>query len=320
MTMAGISSKALAFGSPENKLMYNGKEEQREEFSDGSGLEWLDYGARMYDYQIGRWFKIDNKAELYLNITPYSYAANQPVNAIDINGDLIIFVNGFTMSRTEKGTGWYWREWETQHKFEKNEYGEVYSNGPKLTGRAFDIAVAKHLNDFNLMYVDGHHGLDVSDRRRDGKAKGYKDAPAIIESLHRTNGVVDESIKIITHSMGAVYADAYIKGIEKYLDEHPEYKKDIKITLVADFDPFQAGSIKNDGKRKKQQYLHKGKGSLSGGLANEKEQNPENYELFESPTEGSHSIMSFFNEISNLKEGKYVWNEKSQQFELVKEE
>jgi len=86
LVMSGISSKSLNFGSPSNKLKYISKEEQRQEFSDGSGLEWLDYGARMYDNQIGRWMVLDSKSEAYYSSSPFVYALNNPIVNFDPNG------------------------------------------------------------------------------------------------------------------------------------------------------------------------------------------------------------------------------------------
>ena len=304
LKLAGISANAA--GKLINRYKYNGKELQSCEFSDGSGLELYDYGARFYDQQIGRWHKTDGKTELYFGTSPYVYALNQPTHAVDPDGNLVIFING--MHNGDGGKADYWRH-------------------DKKSKTGFDTKVMDHFNDHKYLYKDGAMGgtkgvltgfglaggnLYVEDRYAAGANQGKEDAALIIENLARDkSGNITESIKIISHSMGAAFAKGYIQAIVDYVKKNPEITKGLKITEY-DFAAFQQNKLKAIDGVPLFQFDNEGDNVVAGilgfitGSKHSKEKGREEKGSNDNVNpNGGHPIMDFMQAILGLSEGTY---------------
>ncbi|MDR2650857.1 MAG: hypothetical protein LBC68_00885 [Prevotellaceae bacterium] len=266
-----------------NRWGFNGKEKQTIK-----DLGYWDYSARMLDSELGRWFVPDPLMEKYYSISPYAYCLNNPIRAVDFDGRLVIFING--MHSGNGGTPDYW-----------GKFGE---------------RIMQHLNDNSPpIYRDGSAGgvwklftffdsnISASARILSGAQQGLKDAPDIISQITDENGNITETIKIITHSMGAAYAKGYVTALVAYLKAHNIPLE--AIAFEADFAPFQPTKQKAVKGVKTYQFTN-----YHDNVAGHNPLSPYGY------IEGAkvntdfdenkgHSLADYWDEINNLPSGKY---------------
>ncbi|MFZ1636001.1 MAG: RHS repeat-associated core domain-containing protein [Chitinophagales bacterium] len=238
---------------------FNGKENDDDVKGDDNSL---DFGARIYDPRLGKWLSLDPLQNKYPFVSAYAFAINSPIQALDPDGRLVIFINGLSNFLAccpgEKG---YWGSWA-------------------------DAAMNK-IQDHNAMYIDGENIWlsTVEERTAQGYRIGQEKAKDVIDNLAKdSNGKIIESVKIITHSMGAAtergFSNALIDYVDSYnlsVEEHnktedqlaalaksrgetyiPQYQQKIegfKIEFVVDISAYQSKELIADFNAEDRYYM-----------------------------------------------------------------
>jgi RHS repeat-associated protein len=97
----GMSISARTYNSSDYRYGFNGKENDNE-------TGWQDYGMRMYNPKLNRFFTVDPITAKYPELTPYQFASNRPIDGIDLDGleymDFSVITKLFEMAGITKTT------------------------------------------------------------------------------------------------------------------------------------------------------------------------------------------------------------------------
>ncbi len=206
----------------------NGKEMDGEIKGEGNSY---DFGARMLDPRIGRWGSMDPLTSDYPYASPYNFALNTPIQAIDPDGRLIILVNGLMLhhalasdNRREinYGSDPKYRLMGPNPKYAPYPTHEMSTGEfPTYLGEEFsywngiDAEFSAKWKDPNLLYVDGsnHTWSEGADRFKAGQQSGYELIAKIQSGEIKLTK--DETIKLVAHSQGTAHAAGMATVLEE---------------------------------------------------------------------------------------------------------
>ena len=147
LVMPGRSSNSA---NPNDNYKFTGYEDD-----DEADLKTQHAGARRYDPIIGRFLSIDRFYDKYPSMSPYQYAANNPVNFIDVNGDSI---NVAKIQEYDINNG-------------TDYLGTILKDLSAMTGLQFSVA-----DNGQLVYAQDENGDAIVSTDKDGNQIGSGEA------------------------------------------------------------------------------------------------------------------------------------------------
>ena len=132
---------------------FNNKEKDDETY--GQGNEY-DYGFRIYNSRLGRFLSVDPLVKSYPWFSPYHFAGNQPIWAIDLDGKEQIYVTSCWYGRTQYTT----IQTTVQNVNRANDVGGVTHGYELVTGEFKD---KEHRVQYTSISKDGRATITYSE-------------------------------------------------------------------------------------------------------------------------------------------------------------
>jgi RHS repeat-associated protein len=185
---------------------FNGKEKDPTEFG---SLTHYDYGFRIYNPAIGKFLSVDPLKKDYPELTPYQFASNTPIQAIDLDGLEAFFVHGTAannsrwlqlvnnetvvrdnakqlMRMTTNQTADFGFEWTNEKGFE-NGFFNSKDDRSKAANALAQYAFLNKKAGENITLIGHSHGGNVSIQ-----------AAPILRNLLDAEGLTDVKINVVT--------------------------------------------------------------------------------------------------------------------------
>jgi len=170
----GMDMPNRTFNAGDYRFGFNGKEADRN--GEWGNLNHYDYGFRIYNPGIAKFLSVDPLRREYAELTPYQFASNTPIAAIDLDGlEMLLIGNRKFMAQQEaliKGLA--------MTKFGRKQLNQLansgrilvvkdsddidnYIRGQKVVGVQKEGTFGTDLVRNDIFYVDDDFGLNMTD-------------------------------------------------------------------------------------------------------------------------------------------------------------